>query len=101
MENEEKSKKGFKPRKFSQFLVNVINFDQLETFSCFFLYRIIGINIKRGCQEVMNFDHYSRQNQQFVYISVKCLLIYCMLIKSLIRDICSSRILETKGQTKP
>lgn len=44
MENEEKSKKGFKPRKFPQFLVNVINFDQLETFSCFFLYRIIGIN---------------------------------------------------------
>lgn len=40
MENEEKSKKGFKPRKFPQFLVNVINFDQLETFSCFFVFSL-------------------------------------------------------------
>lgn len=61
--------------------------------------------MKRDCQEVINFDHFqlfsTEYSEEFVYISRKMFTYLLYAYGNLsIRDICSSRILETKGQTK-
>lgn len=85
--------------------INVINF----TFDGWkFIYVSLFIvrlgQMKRDCQEVINFDHsqlfLTEYSEEFVYIrKMFAYLLYAYGNLS-IRDICSSRILETKGQTK-
>ena len=85
-ENEEKSKKGFEPRKFPQSPDKCYQFHVrwLEIYLRFSLYRTIGTN-ETWLSRSDKFRSFSIILDRifrriFIHLSVKCLLIYCTLM---------------------